>query len=667
MAEEDVGLRVSLRDRRETAAGLRDVDQGLDRVGRSAEASGRRAKFASRGFAALGKAAKVGFYGIAGGVTALAAASVGFVKSAAEDQKSARKLAVSLKNTTGARRRDIKSIENWITAQGKALGVSDDDLRPAISTLATATGDLTKARKLTTLANNIAVGKDKSLASVATALGKAYGGNVAGLARLGVATKDAEGNTLTFDQVQRKLAKTFNGQAAAAADTAAGKYDRFKLALSETGEAIGYRLLPYADRLGDYLTDKGIPLVGRWGDKIDTKVIPAIEGFVRKARPLANEVLPAVADGLGTLRDVAGKIEGPLTKTFRAFNGLPDWAKSAIAIGAGGAVVAKKVGALSLGKKAASTALGVVSKAKPLPVFVTNPGGAGIGGGGGSGGRSTGNTQTTAERTVGSSAGGAAASKAAVIKQNAKNIGLVAGTGALVYGGAAGIGSFLGSRDPADISASQKAAYAGSLKTFGADLNKVSPITISINPATGQPLIKTNQFFDPKVGAALSANVTRPLVDATDKATVLGGSLGKVAKTKVNPKVAPIGFPVAQENTDHLRTSLGGLDRSFTATVDANTAPASAKVDRLLAKLGPVFSLGASVAVPAPSRKKAGTTRSATTTLPQTPSMDDYATDVPDLTGAGIGRVTVVSPVYIENRQIGEAVSDHYRDREARK
>lgn len=53
MAEHEVGIRLSLKERRETAQGLTEVDKGLERAGDSAEKSGKQASLATRGWRSL--------------------------------------------------------------------------------------------------------------------------------------------------------------------------------------------------------------------------------------------------------------------------------------------------------------------------------------------------------------------------------------------------------------------------------------------------------------------------------------------------------------------------------------------------------------------------------------------------------------------------------------
>src|SRR5213076_2104388 len=62
-------------------------------------------------------------------------AAVGFLAVGA----AAVALASELKNTTGATRTQVKAVEVWISKQGQITGITDDELRPALGRLATAT------------------------------------------------------------------------------------------------------------------------------------------------------------------------------------------------------------------------------------------------------------------------------------------------------------------------------------------------------------------------------------------------------------------------------------------------------------------------------------------------------------------------------------------------
>jgi polyhydroxyalkanoate synthesis regulator phasin len=180
------------------------------------------------------------------------------------------------------------------------------------------------AQDLVSEAMDVAAGKQKSLLTVTEALAKGEQGNTAGLGRLGIATKDAAGHALTFDQISKNLAQTFKGQAATAADTASGKYKIMKTQFSELGESIGYELLPKATEFGDWVLDDGIPAAEQlthWLGKELGPVVQDLSGWVSDNKDEMQEfgqvVLDDVVGGLKVVVDVGGKVVG-------FFNGLPD-------------------------------------------------------------------------------------------------------------------------------------------------------------------------------------------------------------------------------------------------------------------------------------------------------------------------------------------------------
>lgn len=260
---------------------------GRDRTASKALRSvGNEADQTHRKFGKFGSGGKTAALALAGGV-GIAAASFAaalpvirdVVTAAADDEKSQRKLALGLKNTTGARDSDIASVEAWITKQGEALGVTDDALRPALQRLAQSTKDLGKAQSLTTLAMDVSAGSGKSLETVANALGRAYDGNTGALGRLGIKTKDAQGKALTFEQITKNMSATFGGQAAEAADTFGGKMGRLGLVFSEAKEGLGAKLMPTLDRFGGWLLDKGIPAARDLARQVGEKLRPTFDSL----------------------------------------------------------------------------------------------------------------------------------------------------------------------------------------------------------------------------------------------------------------------------------------------------------------------------------------------------------------------------------------------------
>lgn len=266
----------------------KNASRTFDKVGDSVDKAGGKMSKVSK---VMGTAAKAGALGLAVGAGAAVVALADMTKGAIEDEAAQKKLAKTLTNAAGARSKDVKSVETWISKQGQALGITDDELRPALGRLVTATGDVGKAQKLAALGMDVSAGTGKSLKQVTEALAKAENGQVAGLSRLGIATKDANGETKSFAQIQGELQKKFGGQASTAANTLEGKMGRLKLVMDETKESIGSKLIPVITVMATWFLTKGIPAISKtWSflkDKLGpvfTTVGRAIGGLVERFR-----------------------------------------------------------------------------------------------------------------------------------------------------------------------------------------------------------------------------------------------------------------------------------------------------------------------------------------------------------------------------------------------
>jgi len=237
--------------------------------------------------------AKVGAMAVGAAAVAAGAALVSMAKAAMQDEKSQATLARQLKNSAGATREQVAATEDWISKQGLALGVTDDELRPALAKLAAATKSVGEAQGLTSIAMDVSAGTGKSLSTVSAALAKAQLGNVAGLAKLGVETKNADGSTRSLRDITIDLAKTYEGQAATAANTTEGKFGRLKLMFDETKESIGSKLLPVLSDMASWFLQKGLPAIKNFGETLSEKFGPIITKLIGWFK---DDLLPALKD-----------------------------------------------------------------------------------------------------------------------------------------------------------------------------------------------------------------------------------------------------------------------------------------------------------------------------------------------------------------------------------
>lgn len=286
----------------------------------------RSAKFGD----ALKKAGKVAALGLAAGALVAGKALFEMTKMAIEDEAAQKRLETALKNNANATRGQVAAVEDWITKQGLAKGVADDQLRPALEKLVGATKDVGEAQKLTSLAMDISAGSGKSLESVAAALAKAQNGSLSGLSRLGIATKDAAGETITFAEAQKRLGEQFKGAAATQADTLQGKMNRLKLILSETGEEIGAKLIPVVTRMADWFLKEGLPAIQRFGAYLQQTLPPIFERVQAVVKKVMGALRGDVGGNLGAVKQIIRDAVSIIRSLWARFGGyITDYAKKA--------------------------------------------------------------------------------------------------------------------------------------------------------------------------------------------------------------------------------------------------------------------------------------------------------------------------------------------------
>ena len=304
---------------------LADVDDLKKKLGEADKAvetnSSKIAEFGKKAAAAFAVAAAAAVaYG-----TKLA---VDGVKAAIEDEQAQLRLANALRQATGATDAQIKATEDMILKTSLATGVADDQLRPALQRLAVSTKDTEEAQKLLTLALDISKASGKDLEQVANALGRAQDGNVTSLGRLGLGLSKAELSTLSFTEVQAKLAELYGGAAATNAETFQGKIDRLTVAFDEAKESLGVALLPFIEKFITFLNDKGIPalngfIAGLTGDEGLSNSLnetgKSFEGFGK----FVGFTIDKIQSFIVFLREAIGLVVSLANEMIRAVNIIP--------------------------------------------------------------------------------------------------------------------------------------------------------------------------------------------------------------------------------------------------------------------------------------------------------------------------------------------------------
>jgi hypothetical protein len=148
---------------------------------------------------------------------------------------------------------------------------------------------------------DVSAATGKPLESVTNALGKAYDGNTAALAKLGIGYGAAELKGKDFNTVAGELTAQFSGAALTAATSYEGQINKLKVGFDEAKESLGVALLPIIQSFITFLNDTALPAV--------LKVVGA---FTDKESGL-NQGITNVAD---TLKNVAEPIWNGLVKAF---------------------------------------------------------------------------------------------------------------------------------------------------------------------------------------------------------------------------------------------------------------------------------------------------------------------------------------------------------------
>jgi len=230
-------------------AETKDLISGLNAASKETQSFGDKAT-------EFGKKAALAF-----ALAGAAALKFGFdaVKAATEDAAAQELLAKTIEATTSATAAQVKGVEDYITQTSIAIGVTDDELRPAFTRLVRSTKDVDEAQRLLNLALDLSAASGKPLETVTNALGRAYDGNTTALGKLGLGLDTNLLKSKDNDAIIRQLETTYGEFAEGAAETAAKKFERIKIATDEAKESIGAALLPVIEQLSDFVLTTAVP------------------------------------------------------------------------------------------------------------------------------------------------------------------------------------------------------------------------------------------------------------------------------------------------------------------------------------------------------------------------------------------------------------------------
>jgi hypothetical protein len=241
------------------AAGLNKADKAVNKLQKSTSKLGRA-------------------LGISLSTVAVAAFGRTAVRAFNEDAKAAARLTNVVRNLGLSF--EQTNINNFIAGLEKSASIADDVLRPAFQSLLTTTGSVTKAQELLTTAVEASRGTGYDLTTVANDLSRAYAGNTRGLQKYYLGLTKAQLASMSFEEIQAKINKTFEGANAAYLNTAAGKMEAISIATGNFAETVGGGLV---DALITASGSNGVEGLVAKIDKLAQSTVNAIDEFEKFA------------------------------------------------------------------------------------------------------------------------------------------------------------------------------------------------------------------------------------------------------------------------------------------------------------------------------------------------------------------------------------------------
>jgi hypothetical protein len=239
------------------------------------------------------------------GLTFGAAALISYGKKAVtaftKDEAAAKSLEIQLKNTGYAFA--SPAVELYIANLQKMTGILDDQLRPALQTLLTASGSLVQSQKALSVALDVSAATGKSVTEVSAAMAKGFSGQTTALTRLGAGLSKTTLASGDMNKILDELSTKFAGQAKARLTTYAGKMDLLQVASANVAETIGKGILDALTLLGK---DKNLEDATTKMENFGTAIADAILGLGVLLKNLEIKSGGNLSKIIGVLFDASG-------------------------------------------------------------------------------------------------------------------------------------------------------------------------------------------------------------------------------------------------------------------------------------------------------------------------------------------------------------------------
>ena len=268
-----------------------------------------------KGISTIGKSMALGLGGVAAGAAVIGKKSL---DAAVEAQKVQKQVEQIIKRTGGAAGISAKQVDKLAESMMYKTGIDDEAIKTSMSYLLTAKGvrnEQGKGNQIFDRASMAALDLGKvygSTDAAAKALGKALTDptkGVTALKRAGVSFTEAQKAQIKALQESGDLlgAQTIilgevEGRVGGVAEKTATAGDKMKVAFGEVQEKIGKGLLPIAEKLATWMSEKFIPAVQDFFKKHGPSMKKMFNDIADKIRPVFNflgEKIPKAVQKFG--------------------------------------------------------------------------------------------------------------------------------------------------------------------------------------------------------------------------------------------------------------------------------------------------------------------------------------------------------------------------------
>lgn len=254
-----------------------------------------------KGISTIGKSMAIGLGGVAAGAAVIGKKSL---DAAVEAQKVQKQVEQIIKRTGGAAGISAKQVDKLAESMMYKTGIDDEAIKTSMSYLLTAKGvrnEQGKGNQIFDRASMAALDLGKvygSTDAAAKALGKALTDPTKGmtsLKRAGVSFTDSQKEQIKKLQesgdllgAQKIILGEVEGRVGGVAEKTATAGDKMKVAFGEVQEKIGKGLLPIAEKLATWMSEKFIPAVQDFFKKHGPQLKKMFQDIADKIRPVAH-------------------------------------------------------------------------------------------------------------------------------------------------------------------------------------------------------------------------------------------------------------------------------------------------------------------------------------------------------------------------------------------